>query len=160
MASKDGTEQIWTMMSEIETAMVVTHSGDDALRARPMIARPEVDHNAIYFLTDANAPKDREIAHNSQVCLSFSDTKGNRFVSVTGMAEVFSDPSLVQTLWKPADKAFWTDANDPNIRIIRVTPDNGEFWEGEGFISNFVKMIAAGVKGERPKLGQSAKVNM
>ena len=68
MSSKDPAEQIWKLMSDIGSAMVVTHSGQgDALRARPMVARVESDDNAIYFLTDANASKDHEIANNSNV---------------------------------------------------------------------------------------------
>jgi general stress protein 26 len=155
----DKHEQIWTLMGEIETAMIVTHAGD-ALRARPMVARPEREHNAIYFLTDANAPKDQEIEQDAKVCLTFSDTKANRYVSVTGSADVLADPALVESLWKTAEKAFWKSPQDPQIRVIRVTPDRGEYWEGAGMISTFVNVIAAGAKGERPKLGENAKVAM
>ena len=85
MADKDPYEHIWEVMQEVRVAMVVTHSGDgDALRARPMAARPEEDDNAIYFLTDVDAPKDQEIADNAEVCLAFADPKSQRYVSVTG----------------------------------------------------------------------------
>ena len=161
MSSKDPSQHIWKLMSDIGTAMVVTNSGvGDALRARPMLARAEIDDNAIYFLTDSDAPKDHEIAHNSNVCLAFSDPKGNRYVSVTGMAEVFANSAMAERVWLTADKAFWPDANDARIRVIRVTPDQGEYWEGAGMIASVVSMIAAGAKGERPKLGDSEKVAM
>lgn len=161
MSAKEPSEQIWTLMQDIGFCMVVTHSGaGDALRARPMAARAEVDHNAIYFLTDANAPKDREIKHNSNVCLTFSDAKANSYVSVTGTAEVISDAELVERIWSPSDKAYFKDAHDPNIRIIRVTPDQGEYWEGSGMVVKTVKMIAAAATGGRPDLGENKKVAM
>ena len=161
MSGKNANEQIWRLMNDIGVAMVVTHSGQgDAIRARPMGARPEVEDNAIYFLTDANAPKDHEIANNANVCLSFADPKGNRFVSLSGTAHVFADSALVARLWKPFDKAIWSDANDPVIRVIRVTPDRGEYWEGAGLIASVVSMLTAGAKHERPKLGDSEKVAM
>lgn len=160
MAATDPTDKIWTLIAEIETAMIVTHSGGQAMRARPMVARSHLDDNAVYFFTDANAPKDEEIERNSQVCLAFSDPKNNRYVSVTGTAEVLADQALAESLWKTADKAFWDSSRDPRIRIIRVSPERGEFWEGAGAISTFVAVLAAGAKGERPKLGDSKKVDM
>jgi general stress protein 26 len=161
MSSKDPSEQIWTLMSEIGSAMVVTHCGDGAtIRARPMAARPEIDDNAIYFLTDADAPKDYEIADNSNVCLAFADPKNNRYVSVTGTAEVFTNAALAERVWKPFDRAFWNDADDPRIRVIRVTPEQGEYWEGSGLIAGVVSMLTAGVRQERPKLADSEKVSM
>jgi general stress protein 26 len=161
MADKDPYDRIWEVMQEVRMAMVVTHSGEgDALRARPMAARPEEDDNAIYFLTDAGAPKDQEIADNAEVCLSFSDPKLDRYVSVTGTAEVRADPEIVARIWSAADKAFWTDAHDQRIRVIRVTPDRGEYWEGPGFVACAAKMVAAVATGSRPKFEPSQKVSM
>ena len=54
-------DKVWSLMEQIGIAMVVTHDGHgDELRARPMAAHVAQDDNAIYFLTEADAPKDRE----------------------------------------------------------------------------------------------------
>ena len=161
MNDKEPSEHIWTLMGDIGICMVVTHSGEgDAVRARPMAARAEIEDNAIYFLSDAGTPKDREIKHNSNICLAFSDVKANRFVSVTGTAEVFADAGAGPSPVVRVDKAWFKSADDPNIRIIRVTPDQGEYWEGPGMIASVVKMIAATAVGTRPDLGDNKKVAM
>ncbi len=161
MSAQDPTETIWKLMQDIGVAMVATHSGKgDAVRARPMAARVESDDNAVYFLTDADAPKDEEIAHNANVCLAFADPRSQRYVSLTGTAEVFSNSAMAERVWQTADKAFWKDANDPRIRVIRVTPDQGQFWEGAGLVASAVSMLMASAKGRRPDLGESAKVAM
>jgi len=161
MSAKEPSEEIWTLMQNIGVCMVVTHSGTgDGVRARPMAARPEIEHNAIYFLTDASAPKDREIQHNSNVCLAFADVKGNSYVSVSGTAEVLADAEIAARIWSPADKAYFKDASDPNIRILRVTPDQGEYWAGAGMVVSTVKMIAAAATGHRPDFGDNRKVAM
>jgi len=116
--------------------------------------------NAIYFLTDAETPKDQEIAHNSNVCLAFADPKGQRYVSVTGTAEVFANSAMAERVWRVADKAFFKGADDPRIRVIRVTPDQGEYWEGSGLVASAVSMLIASAKGKRPNLGEGAKVAM
>ena len=161
MSDKEPSVHIWELMEDIGFCMVVTHSGEgDAVRARPMAAKVEIDDHAVYFLTDAGAPKDQEIKHTSNVCLTFSDVKANNYVSVSGTAEVFADPELAERVWSAGDKAFFSGPNDPKIRIIRVTPDRGEYWEGVGRIAKVVKMIAASASGGRPDLGKNRKVAM
>ena len=161
MSAKDPSEHIWELMHDIGVAMVVTHfGGSDDVRARPMAARPEIEDHAIYFLTDAGAPKTQEIRHNSHVCLTFSDIKTDKYVSIAGLAEVFTDAALAEKVWSAADKAFWKDPRDPNIRVIRVTPEEGEYWEGAGMVASVVSMIKAAASNERPNLGESKKVAM
>jgi hypothetical protein len=60
----------WSLMEEIKVPMVVTHDGDKGrMRARPMAAHLDPDANAIFFLTDAQAAKDKEIDLSDNVCL-------------------------------------------------------------------------------------------
>jgi hypothetical protein len=56
------------------------------------------------------------------------------------------------------DTAFWPNNNDPRIRILRVTPENAEFWEGAGTVVTAVKLIAAIASGERMNVGANEKV--
>jgi general stress protein 26 len=79
---------VWSLMQEIKVPMVVTHDGDNGeMRARPMAAHPDPDANAIFFLTDVEATKDKEIYRNDNVCLVFSDIRKQHYVSLTGRAE-------------------------------------------------------------------------
>jgi general stress protein 26 len=162
MSRSEGTiDRVWTLMRDIGIAMVVTHSGQgDALRARPMAARADADENAIFFLTDAEAPKDEEVARNDNVCLAFCDVKGQRYVSVTGRASVSDDRARIKQLFSAADKAFWRDASDPATRLLRVAPAEAEYWEGPGLIVTAVKMLAAGAAGQRPNLVENEKVRL
>lgn len=154
-------ERVWALIKDIRVAMVVTHNGrGDALRARPMAARLDANDNAICFLTDATAPKDAEIDRNDNVCLAFADIKGQKYVSVTGRARISNDRAKIKQFWAASDKAFWRDENDPAIRLLRITPEDAEYWEGAGFVVSAVKMIAAGVTGARPELGDNEKVHL
>lgn len=51
-----GVERAWALMKKIGFAMLVTRDGSK-LRARPMAAYVERDHDAIYFLSDARRRK-------------------------------------------------------------------------------------------------------
>ena len=150
-------DRTWELMKKIGFAMLVTHDGDK-LRARPMAAHVDRDANAIYFLTDARRHKDDEIARNPNVNLSFADAGDQKYVSVTGTAEVSNDRAKIRELFSMPAKAWWDSAEDPNIRVLKVIPDDAEFWDSPGTAISYVKMAAAAVTGTRPDIGTNRKV--
>jgi general stress protein 26 len=152
-------ERAWDLMKKIGFAMLVTRDGDK-LRGRPMSAYLERENNAILFLTDARRHKDEEIARNPNVNLSFADASDQKYVSVTGIAAVSNDRAKIKQLFSTPAKAWWDSADDPNIRVLRVTPDDAEFWDSPGSVISYVKMAAAAVTGTRPDLGDNRKVAM
>jgi len=152
-------DRVWTLIHDIPVAMVVTREGQH-MRARPMAVRPARDEGAIEFLTDVDAPKAAEIRRDETICLALADNKRQKYVSIVGHAEIIDDRDRVKAIWSIYDKAFWPDKNDPRIRILRVTPESAEFWEGTGKIVTAVKLAAAIVSGERMKLGENEKVGL
>jgi general stress protein 26 len=146
-------------MEQIGFAMLVTHDGEK-LRARPMSAYLKRDENAIYFLTDARRHKDEEIARNPGINLSFANASDQKYVSVTGTAAVSNDRAKIKQLFSTAAKAWWNSADDPNIRVLKVAPDDAEFWDTPGSVISYVKMAAAAATGSRPEIGDNRKVTM
>lgn len=152
-------ERAWELMKKIGFAMLVTRDGDK-LRARPMSAYLERENNAIYFLSDARRHKDDEIARNPGVNLSFADASAQKYVSLTGTAVVSNDRAKIKELFSTEAKAWWESADDPNIRVLKVTPDDAEYWDSPGTVVSYVKMAAAAVTGTRPDIGENRKVSM
>jgi general stress protein 26 len=152
-------DRVWDLMKKIGFAMLVTRDGDK-LRARPMSAYLERGSNAIFFLTDARRHKDEEIAGNPNVNVSFADAGEQKYVSVTGTAVVSNDRAKIKQLFSTPAKAWWESAEDPNIRVIRITPDDAEFWDAPGSVISYVKMAAAAMTGSRPDIGENRKVAM
>ena len=69
------------------------------------------------------------------------------------------DRARVEKYWSVYDKAFWSDKSDPRIRVLRVTPESAEFWEGSGKVVTAVKLVAAIASGQRmDHLGENEKV--
>ena len=158
MADND-IERVWELMKKISICMLSTWTGQE-LRARPMDARARPQENTIYFLTDARHHKDNEIAKYPQVMLAFADTGSMKFLSLSGRAEVSNDRAKIKELWEPTAQAWWEDANDPNIRVLKVTPTEAEFWDGPGKVVSMVKMMVAAATGSRPDIGENRKVSM
>ena len=155
----DKTDRAWELMKKIAICMLATHDGDQ-IRARPMGAYVRREDDAVYFLTDARRHKDDEIRQTPNVCLAFADASGQKYVSVTGHAEVSADRSKIKELWGTPAKAWWDSPDDPNIRVLKVTPNEAEYWDGPGTVVSYIKMAAAAISGTRPDMGENRKVAM
>jgi general stress protein 26 len=150
-------ERVWDLAKKIAIAMLVTRDGE-MLRSRPMGAHVVREDNTIYFLTDARRHKDEEIARDSHVNLAFADTSGQKYVSISGIAKVSNDRAKIRELFSTPAKAWWDSAEDPNIRVLKITPAEAEFWDSPGTVISYIKMAAAAVTGTRPDLGDNRKV--
>lgn len=125
-----------------------------------MAAHFEREENAVYFLTDARSHKDDEIRAAPNVALAFADSGDQKYVAVTGTAAVSNDRNKIRELWSTPAKAWWEDAEDPNIRILKVTPKDAQYWDSPGTIVSYIKMFAAAVGNARPDMGDNAKVSL
>ncbi len=155
----DDLGKVWKLIEKIGFCMLTTQSGSD-LRARPMAAHAEEIENAIYFLTDVASHKDDEIARHPNVCLAFADSKGQKYVSICGTAEVQNDREKIHDLWATPAKAWWDNPDDPSIRVLKITPSSAEYWDSPGTVISYIKMAAAAVSSSRPDMGDNAKVEM
>lgn len=150
-------DRVWELMKSISICMLTTRDGEE-IRARPMGAYVRREDDAVYFLTDVRRHKDDEIQRQPNVCLAFS--QGQKFVSMTGRAVVSSDRAKIKELWGTPAKAWWESPDDPNIRVLKVTPHDAEYWDGPNTVVSYVKMAVAAMTGERPHLGANRKVAM
>jgi general stress protein 26 len=159
MADQGDAKHVWDMMESIGMCMLATEDGTD-IRSRPMAAYVAHDEHMVYFLTDAASHKDEEISRNPAVCLAFADPKGNNYVSVSGHAEVSNDRTKIRELFSTPAKAWWDNAEDPAIRVLKVRPKDAQYWDGPGRAASFAKMLVAAASDSRPDMGDNAKVRM
>jgi general stress protein 26 len=152
-------DRVWKLIEKIGFCMLSTHDGED-IRARPMAAHVDRDEHAIYFLTDADSHKDEDVKGNPNVGLAFADASDQKYVSLTGHAEVSNDRRKITQLWSTPARAWWDSPNDPSIRVLKVTPKDAQYWDSPGTLVSYVKMLAAVMTDSRPDIGNSAKVNL
>jgi general stress protein 26 len=157
--ANDDVARVWDLMEKISFCMLATWNGSE-LRSRPMDARVRRKENVIYFLTDVRHQKDDEVARFPKLNLAFADTDAMKYVSLSGEAEMSNDRAKIKELWEPTAKAWWDSADNPNIRVLKVTPTIAEYWDSPGKAVSMVKMVVAAATGAKPDLGKSEKVAM
>jgi len=151
--------KVWELAEDIGFCMLTTQTGSD-LRARPMSAHAEREQGVFWFLTDVASHKDEEIASHPDVCLAFANPKGQKYVSISGRAEIHNDREKIRELFAIPAKAWWDSPDDPSIRVLKVTPSFAEYWNSPGTMISYIKMAAAAVSSAKPDLGENASVKL
>ncbi len=159
MAENDDVTRVWDLVEKIGFCMFTSQDGEE-LRSRPMAAYVEREEGRICFLTDAKDHKDDEVAARPNVNLAFADAGSHTYVSVTGRARVSNDREKIRDLFNVPAKAWWDSPDDPNIRLLTVTPVDAQYWDSPGTVRAYIKMAAAAVTSARPAMGDNAKVDM
>jgi general stress protein 26 len=161
MTTESDIERVWEIMDDVAVCMVATHAGG-RMRSRPMHAIPDYDEGCVYFVTDTRGAKDDEIAAAPDVCLAFADIGDNTYLSVTGTAEMIRDAARAEELWSAEAQAWWPRGpRDPAVRVLRVVPEQAEYWDTRGnSVTVALKLVAARVTGQEPDLGENRKVKV
>jgi len=151
-------DRVWDIVEKAGICMMTTRFYG-GMRARPMEARPDREEGVIWFLTDQRGLKDDEIDITPEVCLVFIYPKEKVYLSISGEAFVAHDPDRARLLWNDEQKVWWSGPDDPNLRVVRVEPEEAEMWDGpaSAAVAAF-EFARARLTGEKPNLGENRKV--
>lgn len=118
------------LIDGIAVAMVTTRSDDDRLGSRPMLLERVEPDGSLIFLTHLSSDKVREIGRDPRVNVAFVSDKGDRYVSVSGVAAVTHDPARMKVLWKPTYRAWFpAGPDDPDSAIFSVRIEVIDSWD-------------------------------
>jgi general stress protein 26 len=152
-------DRIWELARRIDFCMFVSWDGERQ-QARPLSSRVKREQHAIYFLVSATGTKNEQVEQYPTVNLAYADPGAMKYLSISGQAVLSNDRAKIKELWSDFDKAWWDDENDPDIRLLTVSPERGELWDSPSKAVALVTMIAAAVTGAKPDFGDNATVRM
>lgn len=152
-------DRAWELAEKIRYCMFVTWDGKKQA-ARAMDSTVSKDDGAIYFLTDKAGKKVSQIRKFPVVTLTYADTGGFKFVTMSGEAKISNDRAMIRDLWSSANKAWWDSAEDPDIRVVTFIPVEAEIWDSPNLLVSTALMLSAAVTGAKPKIGDHSKVSM
>ena len=150
------------LIDGFDQAMLVTHSLEGQLRARPMAIADHFETGLLYFATRAEDEKLDEILISPEVAVTMQGK--NRYLSITGSARVESDPAIAKMMWKSSMKLWFPEGvNDPQLTLILVEPERAEYWDRSGlrklnFLWQAGKALLTGKKPDDQELSGHAKV--
>jgi len=134
MAHTSGTYTDKDILSEkikgIRVAMLTTIDRNrNILRSRPMITQETPFDGTLWFLTQISAHLVDE-AENRQVNISYASPQENRYVSVSGVAQLVRDQQKTKELWTPKHSTWFSGGkDDPELALLKVTVTDAEYWD-------------------------------
>ena len=145
-------KKLGELIKDIRIAMMTTMNTDGMLLSRPMATQQVEFDGDLWFFTSDETGKVEDIERCKQVNLSYSSIGDEKYVSVTGNAEVLYDVMKMKELWNPIMKAWFPEGlNDPNLRLIKVSVASAEYWETRGgkvgSLFGIVKNLVTGTTG-------------
>jgi general stress protein 26 len=159
-ASEDEYEdRAWELIDKIKFALFTTWDGLKQDQW-PLSAAPDKEAGIIEFLVSQKSSRYDHLERFPAVTLGFADTSGAKYVVVNGYAKLSNDRARIKALWSPFAKAWWDSADDPDIRLLTVTPERAELWDSPGKLIATAIMLGAAVTGQKPAVGDHGAARM
>jgi general stress protein 26 len=160
---KEAIDKLKGLVDDIGICLFCTNlKMDDGSTCSPMSAIKVCDQGNIWFFSDIDSDKNRAIEKSKNVQLFFSHPGKSKYLVVSGEAEIIIDQSKVEELWTPAAKIWFKEGKeDPNISVLKVTPDNAYYWDNDGNrMINFFKMVASIATGTNLVSGKEGAIKV
>ncbi|MEZ4732374.1 MAG: pyridoxamine 5'-phosphate oxidase family protein [Caldilineaceae bacterium] len=155
-------QKLGELIEAIDFAMLTTVDTDGTLRSRPMSTQQVEFDGDLWFFTGADAAKVYEVNQEHQVNVSYAAPDDQRYVSISGWAELVRDRQKMEELWNPVYKAWFPDGlDDPNLALLKVHVEKAEYWDSpNGVVVQLVGFAKALVTGQRYQGGENEKISL
>jgi general stress protein 26 len=141
---------------------LTTAEPNGRLRSRPMATQQTTFDGALWFFTQINSGKVGEIEGEHQVNVSYADVGNQKYVSVSGTAEISQDRAKAEELWSPWYKAWFPQGlEDPTLALLRISVHEAEYWEApHGAVVRLVGFVKAIATGKQYAAGEHERITM
>ncbi len=153
-------EKLKELIEDIDFCMLTTIEGD-RLKSRPMSTQQFEFDGDLWFFSSENTHKVDDIKNDPRVNVAYSQPGEDRYVSVSGRAEVVRDRAKIEELWSPVLKAWFPEGlDDPSLCLLKVAVDEAEYWDTpSGKIVQLVGFVKALATGQEMEVGDHARIS-
>ncbi|MCB1467246.1 MAG: pyridoxamine 5'-phosphate oxidase family protein [Rhizobiaceae bacterium] len=152
-------EKLYELIDDVKIAMLTTLEPGGGLHTRPMANQKADPDGAIWFFTEKNGSVASNV--NANPILSLGYAASGTYVAVSGRGTMIDDREMISALWSEAAAAWFPKGKtDPNLVLLKVEPEIGEFWTFPAKpIAQAVGYVKAKLTGEKADdIGNNKKV--
>lgn len=127
---QDDRATVIELVGRAQSAMLTTMTPDGDHVSRPMAVQEAEFDGDLWFFTDEDSDKVRQISTHPRVNVSLANDKKSEWTSITGRAEVVHDRTKAEQLWAKPLEAWFPDGLDtPGLCLVKVHADTAEYWD-------------------------------
>jgi general stress protein 26 len=146
---QEAMKKIKELADDADICLFVTNLTQIPLSARPMSRQRIDDDGTLWFFSERDSQKNTDIEQDNRVQLFFSNRNSSEYLSIYGTAEILVDKEKAEELWTPIVKTWFNGGpEDPTLTIIKVTPEDGYYWDTkDGKLITLLKIAAGAIAG-------------
>ncbi len=139
LSQKEATKTLKKISEAARICMFCTDLETIPNSSRPMSLKETDDEGNMWFLSNEQSHKNFDIKEDNRVQLYFMNDSNSEYLSILGKAFIYKDKATIEDKWSSMANAWFDGKDDPNVSVIRVTPDETYYWEPK--VGKFVSMI-------------------
>ena len=161
LLGREAIEKMKELVSHNAICMFTSSVEEVPLHTRPMTTQEVDDEGNFWFLSSKDSHKNFEISADARIQLLFANTSASEYLTVYGTATVIDDRKKIEEMWSPLAKAWFEQGkDDPNVSLIKVSPEDAYYWEPrQNKMITLFKMAAAAVSGKKMEIGREGELN-
>ena len=150
LSSQSAIEKIKELAKKESTCIFTTALTELPLAGTPMNTMDVDDDGVLWFFSNKNSTRNKNIEKDNRVQLFFSNSNNYQFLSLFGTAQVVINKEKAKDLWTPIVKNYFHDGvDDADLTIIKVTPHEAHYWDTKtSKLVALAKMVAGIVTGK------------
>ena len=155
-------KKLASLIKDIGIAMRTTMESDGSLRSRPMATQKVEFDGKLWFFTREHSGKVDEVNKAHRVNVSYADPGHNKYVSVSGTADLVTDREKIKELWQPLLKAWFPKGlDDPELSLLCVHVEKAEYWDSPAnVVVKLVGFVKAVTTGKSYEPGEHEKISL
>ena len=160
--NEEAIEKIQALVKDITFCMFCTKVNAMPFQTRPMATTDVDDEGNLWFFSGKGSNKNDEVKSDDHVQLIYAKGSDSHFLSISGRAMIIDDRQKIDELWKPIVKAWFPEGkDDPDLRLIKVIPDEAYYWDTvHGKVVSLLKIATSVVTGKTMDDGVEGKISL
>ncbi|MCC1492285.1 pyridoxamine 5'-phosphate oxidase family protein [Cognatishimia sp. F0-27] len=150
------TETFWDRLDSVQAAMLDAGGG----RFVPMAPYADAEAGAIWFITADGTDVAKTAASGGIGKMMIADASANLYADLEGRMHIVDNPEKLSELWSMAASAWFEEGrDDPDIRLVKLTPTTAEIWATDGAAGFVFEIAKAKIADTQPDMGTHGVVN-
>jgi len=163
ISNKEALEKLRSIVDQIDIGTLCSFNKESDYPHGVPMSRQEVDdYGSIWYICSAESETFRNIENDPKISLFYADAKNYTFLSINGTGRLSRDQARIDRYWnKMMEGWFEKGKEDPNIRLLQVTPLEAHYWDSNSnMIINLFQMLKATITGNTDDIGKEGDLNL